>query len=302
MGGRRILPTACMVLAACVGGLYWSSHHGAHRAVVATATSRAPVPAGQLFETRHYTIESTATASQTRDQAQAVESLFTAYTAFFAGMPSIHSPQAKLQLVLYRDSQEFHERSKASPWAEAYYSAPVCYAYVDVGQPNPYHWVIHEATHQLNHEIAHFKIEKWANEGLATYFGTSSIDAHGLHPGSIDVHTYPIWWLASLSLSGDMQRDIGDGKIIPLRFIVSGKGGPAFDTQVNLYYIEFWSLSHFLFHYRNGQYAGSYRKLIAEGGSLEGFERIVGPIDRIQSEWYGYLRREIAEVGSARRN
>jgi len=66
-----------------------------------------------------------------------------------------------------------------------------------------------------------------------------------------------------------------------------------------IYYIEYWSLSHFLFNYRNGQYASSYRKLIEEGGSLDGFERIVGPIDRIQDEWYGYLLQEIAEVRSA---
>ena len=298
---------AFIALVVCVGGVYLSQHrvvrisaHHSQRPIIMLATPQPTASFDQTIETEHYTIASTATAADTRAQAKAVESLFTAYTSFIAGTPERDKHLAKLKLVLYRNRQEFRAHSTASPWAEAYYSAPVCYAYVDAGQPNPYHWMIHEGTHQLNDQVAHFRIAKWANEGLASYFGTSRIDAQGLHPGVIDVHTYPIWWLSSLSLSGNLQRDIDDGKLIALRAIVSGNGGPAVDTHVNLYYIEYWSLSHFLFHYRNGQYAGRYRKLIDEGGSLQGFERIVGPMDRIQGEWYGYLQQEIAEVGNKR--
>jgi len=56
-----------------------------------------------------------------------------------------------------------------------------------------------------------------------------------------------------------------------------------------------------LFHYEGGKYSGKYRELIAEGGLLESFEKKIGPIDRIQREWYNYLQQEISEVNTSAR-
>ncbi len=47
-----------------------------------------------------------------------------------------------------------------------------------------------------------------------------------------------------------------------------------------------WSLSHILFHAENGRYAEGCERLIAEGGTLANFERLIGPADRIEYEWY----------------
>ncbi len=151
--------------------------------------------------------------------------------------------------------------------------------------------MVHEAVHQLNHEVARFDLAKWADEGIAEYFSTSEIDAQGLHLGQIDRHTYPIWWLGKMELSGDIRKDIERSKIIPLAAIVSGSGGPDIDEHFNLYYIHWWSLSHFLFHYENGKYRQAYLQVIAAGGTVEAFEKHIGPIDRIQQQWYEYLRR-----------
>jgi hypothetical protein len=96
--------------------------------------------------------------------------------------------------------------------------------------------------------------------------------------------------LSKIALTGDLQGDIASGKFIRLRAIVTGKGGPDINRNVNLYYIEYWSLTHFLFHYRDGKYAARYRQLIATAGTLENFEQIIGPIDQIQVEWYAYLQ------------
>jgi len=153
--------------------------------------------------------------------------------------------------------------------------------------------MIHEATHQLNNELANLKAPKWINEGLATYFGTSKIEHGKLLPGNIDKNTYPIWWLSSLDLSGNVRSDIAKGGIIPLRSIITGNGGPDINQNVNLYYVEYWSFTHFLFHYQNGVYAERYKKLIVRGGSLEDFEGIIGPLDQVQTEWYGYLQQKI---------
>ena len=293
--GVRVSIIALGVLgsAYAVWHLLPSSGTGTER--VAAAARKAP--AALVTETKHYAITSTASASHTKRVAAAVESLHGAYTTFFSDVPGIRQERTKLKLVLYRDRQEFQANNHSSPWAEAYYRPPTSYAYYAEGYPNPYHWMVHEATHQLNREVAGFKRVQWIDEGLASYFGSSQIEQGALRPGSIDADTYPIWWLRSLALSGDLQEDIARRRIIPLRALVSGTG-PPIAQHVNLYYIEFWSLTHFLFHYENGRYADRYRELIAKDASLESFEATIGPIDRIQAQWYGYLRERITEVNA----
>jgi hypothetical protein len=294
----KILLTITILIAAYFGRNYWLEKHGhgiKPSTNIANAKLQKLLAIGGKSETAHYLISSTATPEQTALVAAAVESLYVAYGDFFKDRVQNNKNPEKLKLMLYKDRKEFSVYNRSSSWAEAYYLAPVCYAYYSDEQANPYHWMIHEATHQLNNELAHFKIPKWINEGLATYFGTSKIEHGVLLPGNIDKNTYPIWWLSSLDLSGNFQADIGKGKTIPLRAIITGKGGPDINKQVNLYYLEYWSFTHFLFHYKNGRYAQRYKQLISEGGSLESFERLIGPVEQIESEWYGYLQQKIIE-------
>jgi hypothetical protein len=243
----------------------------------------------------HYAISSTADTAQTRQVMHAVEQLRAAYSAFFPEVRAQREDGQKLKLRLYRDQAEFKANNRSSPWAEAYYQTPVCHAYYGVGERNPYHWMLHEATHQLNRELAGFPRVRWSDEGLASYFGASKLEDGKLVPGTIDGNAYPIWWLSSLALSGDLADDIAHGRIISLRAVIDGSG-PPIGQRVNLYYIEFWSLSHFLFHYNGGQYAQGYRRLLAQGGSVEAFEAEIGPVARVQEQWYGYLREMSSRV------
>jgi len=149
--------------------------------------------------------------------------------------------------------------------------------------------MLHEAVHQLNHEVARLHIPKWADEGLAEYFSTSRIRDGSLVPGLVDPDTYPVWWVPDMPLSGNLREDIESGRIIPLRAIVSGDGGPDMDESFNLYYIHWWSLAHFLFHGGGGRYREAFLREVRDGGSLESFERHIGPVDQIQAEWYAYL-------------
>lgn len=283
--------------AAYFGRNYWLELYDDAKKLQATQNEKTAGETGDAFlagiktETEHYLISSTAKPQQTAQVAGTVESLHAAYAEFFKGYLPAGAKPEKMKLMLYRNREEFSAHNKSNSWAEAYYSASICHAYYSEQYPNPYHWMIHEATHQLNNEVAHFKTPKWINEGLASYFGTSRIENRRLLPGKIDMSAYPAWWLSDISLSGDIRKDMAEGRIIPLHQIIEGKGGPDINRHVNLYYIEYWSFSHFLFHYENGIYASSYKKLIAEGGSLESFERTIGPVDRIQDEWYGYLRQ-----------
>lgn len=256
-------------------------------------------------ETAHYHIYSTATDGQIQLVSEAVESLHAAYMGYFP-KSSNPSQQGKLTLVLYKDRDEFKRNNRSSPWAEAYYLSPRSYAYYAADARNPHHWMIHEATHQLSREVSGFKRIKWIDEGLASYFGASRISHGKLEPGEIDENTYPIWWLADYSLTGMLEQDIASRQFIPLEQLITGRGGPDINQHFNQYYIHYWSLSHFLFHYRGGLYAERYKRLIAEGGSVENFRQIVGPLDRVQAEWYEYLLQAVrrAESGelSAQRN
>lgn len=260
-------------------------------------TQRHPslLPGVATTESAHYRIHSTATAQQTAQVTQAVEALYGRYASVF---PVAGRRTEKLTLVLYRNRAEFKHNNHSRPWAEAYYLPPRSYAYFDANARNPYHWMLHEATHQLMREVSGFPRAKWVDEGVAGYFGASRLAGGMLRLGEPDPDAYPIWWLSNHALTGDLEHDIASGQVIPLEQLISGQGGPDENRYFNLYYIHYWSLTHFLFHYRDGQYAERYRQLISEGGTLENFTRLLGPPERIQQEWYDHLLR-IVEQGHA---
>ena len=109
-----------------------------------------PTPArleAKTFATDHYTVETRATDAQTRQVAAAAESLRAAYLLQFPEAAA-RVRGAKHQLVLYRDRDDFKAHNRSRPWAEAYYLEPACHAYIGEGEPNPTHWMVHEATHQ----------------------------------------------------------------------------------------------------------------------------------------------------------
>lgn len=245
------------------------------------------------LESEHYICFSTATVSETQQILNVAESLFESYTRFFGDLKT--SNPKKLKLKLYKDRDEFKSYNMLSGWAEAFYLKPYCHQYYSDEEANPYHWMIHEATHQLNAEVAGFKLAKWLDEGIAEYFGTSTFENDLLTTGRIDVDTYPIWWLDTMNLSGDLDKDIAALKIIPLKAIITNKNGPDLDEYFNLYYIHWWSLTHFLIHYKDGQHKEAFFDLVNDGGTLEAFERHIGPVADIQPKWYGYLQKKIAD-------
>ena len=285
MTRRTAIIAASLVLAAsAVGIVAWTSTQLARPVAPAPRTV---IPAGaQLLQTVHYRVHSTATPAQTQEVADAVESLHAAYLSLFA--EQVAPSTAPLTLVLYRDADEFARSNRSRPWAEAYYLRPACYAYYGGGRANPYHWMLHEAVHQLNTEVAGWRLPAWANEGIASYLGASWLENGVLTPGRSDPDTYPLWWLSRMQLSGRPEADIAAARFIPLRDLLEGRG-PGIDRHVNLYYLHYWGLTHFLFHYDKGRYAAAYKQLLARGASTSDFERLIGPIETIEKAWYAYL-------------
>ncbi len=287
---KRIVPV--LLLGTAIAAiLAWSlGHRSAQRATPALVA-----PAPQRVVTRHFTITSTASPAQTRLVAEKIELLHDAWVAFLGDSLGHDRDKGGLQLILFKDRSEFQAHNDSMPWAEAFYRAPASRAYFASSAANPCHWMLHEVTHQLNDQVAHLKLRLWISEGLASYFGTSAIVDGKLVPGDIDPDTYPIWWLSKMELTGNLQADIAKMRIIPLRTLISESGPLASGEDINLHYIEYWSLTYFLLHGEHGKYAAGYRRLLTEGGSLAAFEATIGPVETIERQWYAYLRGKAAD-------
>jgi len=240
------------------------------------------IPAGAVVvDTQHYRIHSTASAGHAADIGEALEALHAAY----AGMFPIPDASSKFAVVLYGSRAEFSRHNRSSPWAEAFYLDPACYAYFEVGARNPYHWALHEAVHQLARKGSGFRRNRWIDEGLASYFSASRRANGRLQPGNIDPTAYPVWWLTDVRVTSGMP--------IPLDVLLSGKGGPEVNTHVNQYYLSAWSLTHFLIHHDGGRYAAAYRAFLEAGADPNAFTRHIGPIDEIEAAWIPYFESQV---------
>lgn len=242
-----------------------------------------------IKETEHYIIYSTATKVQTNQIAQVAEIVYKGYLQFSDQLGLKVRPHPKLKMKLFKNREEFRRCNPNIGWVEAFYRRPYCYQYYSSSETNPYHWMMHEATHQLNAEGAYLLLPQWIEEGIACYLSTSRIINESLCLGEIDIHSYPVWWLNSMVLSGDLDTDRNNLSIIPLGVIISGRGGPDVNKYFNLYYLHWWTLTHFLMQYEGGKYRTGFSQLITNGGGLDAFEKYIGKIEHIEKEWYEYV-------------
>lgn len=248
------------------------------------------------FETEHYRIESTATAEQTREIGHVAEIVYRGYGELADRLQLKIRAHSKLKMRLFKDRDEFRLCNRVYDWAEAFYRTPYCYQYYSADEAHPYHWMMHEATHQLNAEAAYLRLPQWLDEGLAGYVSTSRIVDDRLRLGQIDTNTYPVWWLDSMSLSGDLDADKNDGRIIPLRAIVSGQGGPDLNQKFNLYYLHWWSLAHFLMEGQQGTHRAGLGQVIQDGANLAVFEKHIGPIEDVERRWYNHVHDLVQQL------
>jgi len=240
------------------------------------------------LETSHFAIASSATRQQTDDTARAIELLYSAYSNHLGALPGYQREHPPLKVKLFRDRAEFRRINPGLGWAEAYYREPYCRAYYSADEINPCHWMLHESVHQLNHEVAHLKLEKWLDEGLAEYFSTSQLRDDQLVVGRIDPNTYPVWWIDELATNPTLEENLRNGSVIPLRAIITNRGGPSMNRHFNLYYLHWWTLVHFLFE--SPEHHASATTLLGRGGGLAAFEELIGPVEPVQSEWHAYVR------------
>ncbi|HTE39337.1 MAG TPA: DUF1570 domain-containing protein [Steroidobacteraceae bacterium] len=250
------------------------SQAGAHIETRPPGTAHA-----KTLKTNHYRLYYTATDEQAKSVGLAAEKLFEAYTALFQASTS--GTNEKLTLVLYRHRAEFKRNNKSRPWAEAFYLWPNCYAYYDAANPSSYHWMLHEATHQLSAEVSDYKRNLWIEEGLASHFATSRLSEEKLEPGEIDWRTYPAWGMRALAMGRSSSLNARPPRLIPLEQLLVNQGGGSVDERFNLYYLSAWSLTHFLMHFEGGKYFDGYKRYLASSGSLQEFAAKIGPLGGI---------------------
>src|SRR5262245_22057599 len=241
------------------------------------------------LDTTHHSIPSTATQEQTERTAQALELLYYAYSNRFQSLPGWQVTHSKMRVKLFKDRAEFRRINPGLGWAEAFYRKPYCRAYFAADESNPYHWMLHESVHQLNEEVAQLKLAKWLDEGLADYFATSQLNSNALAVGLIDPETYPVWWLDEIATEFGLAENIRNGSVIPLRSIITNRGGPSLNRHFNLYYLHWWTLTLFVFE--SPQHRDRAPALLEQGGGVEAFERLIGPVEQVQVEWHAYVRQ-----------
>lgn len=239
------------------------------------------------IETNQHIIYSTATRDQTESTLAMLESLYNIYSNRFGGLSDFQPSHPKLKLRLYKDRNEMRKINPGLGWAEAYYRAPYCRAYFSAKEPNPFHWMLHESVHQLNQEVAHLHLEKWLEEGLADYFGTCRLETNHIIAGTVDPNTYPVWWLEIIATSSNLQSNIQNGSVIPLKAIITNHGGPSLNRQFNLYYLHWWTLTRFIFE--DPRYRSHANNLVQARGGLKAFEQWIGPVEIIEKEWHEYV-------------
>lgn len=250
------------------------------------------------LQTSHHTIYSSATRRQTEDTAHTLDLLYTAYSNRFGALPRYARAHPRLKVKLFKDRSEFRKVNPNLGWAEAFYREPYCQAYFSEAEANPYHWMLHESVHQLNNEVAHVKLEKWLEEGLAAYFSTSRLEHGQLALGRVDPDAYPAWWIDDLATGADLAENLSNGSVIPLRIIITNQGGPKMKSHFNLYYLHWWSLTHFLFE--SPLYRSRALELIKRGGTLQSVEQLLAPVEQVQTEWHSYIRQLKAAIREER--
>jgi hypothetical protein len=65
-------------------------------------------------------------------------------------------------------------------------------------------------------------------------------------------------------------------------------------SHFNLYYLHWWTLTHFIFE--SPQHRTQALQLVQLGGGLSAFEQCLGPIERVQADWHAYVRKLKADL------
>ena len=166
--------------------------------------------------------------------------------------------------------------------------------------------LMHEAVHMLNHERiyeAGARPSPWFEEGMATYFGASQVDSRlGIDPGEIRRSGTIVTGTVRLQFDPRAQlfayrraRDT-DGPVELRALVATGPDDPGWRAPAaSRTYGASWTLVHFLLHGDKGRLRArflEYAALEARGaGGPAAFERLLGPLEPLETAWHDYEER-----------
>jgi hypothetical protein len=233
------------------------------------------------MDSTHYHLWTSASASRGSQALGAAEILHRSWTAW-AG--TSHGKR-RHNLRLFASRSEMRRALPGLGWAEAIYHDDLCDQYDDPHAERPWHWLVHEGTHQLAAEDARLHLPRWANEGLACLFSASRTRNKSLVLGSVDAETYPVWWLRRKPLAGTLQQDLARGNLVLPSRILSEPDTLDISSSVNAHYLTWWSMAHF-FHTTDSV---AWRNWVFHDGSKAGLLRRYGPAATLDARWYKHV-------------
>ncbi|MEQ1893746.1 MAG: DUF1570 domain-containing protein, partial [Planctomycetota bacterium] len=260
---------------------------------------------GWKKETKHFDIQSNTSPEILDYYADLLETYYDMMDARVGINPSPTLKRQKMKVFVYKNRPEFTELTKVPAGVAGFFSPSQgeLHFYHDYQDPSVSEWIaLHEGTHLLT-----FLIEPqadpviWINEGVADYFGSSSIGRDA--KGRLTIT------LGQLSLNRvlEVQEAMAEAKHIPLEklFMIPDQEFNAFE------YAHAWSFVYFL--NSRPEYEKGFKKFfkdfytIAKGvaydkdpvGNKYGFLKIVPPaevrrllLDRLGVKDVAKLERE----------
>lgn len=127
----------------------------------------------------------------------------------------------------------------------------------------------------------------WYHEGLASYYGGSSI-----REGRFEAGSYLSGGQSEVTLKR-LQQAILAREALPLDNIVDAGAAEFLGDHYDLFYSQSWMFVHFLQHAQNGKYRARWLKVVADlrrnDGGVEYFKRVFGfAPSHLQEEWQQY--------------
>lgn len=253
-------------------------------------------------ETEHYTLQIDRNAADTLkltdDATRIMEVIFTKYQDAFRSEGKL----SQKPIARFYGTKEAYWKSGAPRQSAAYYR-PDTKELVGYSDDESFNIMCHEGCHQFfDLSFPGFFMQEdlpmWFSEGLADAFGAGDIRGKELYIFSLK--GIAKWRLPVLKTQVLKQK-----QYTPLRSLIT-MGQKDFMADAGLHYAQAWSFCHFLWNYPELDAGkGKYREVVIK--LIEGFKagrarddvykeafQLNGkalPIDDLQDEWMGYLKK-----------
>lgn len=191
-----------------------------------------------------------------------LESHFDQYRWTFQGDISLRNARQGLDVVFFKSIDEYSswvaQKKLGFTFQTAGYYDPeleASFFYRDSGYGGLWRVLIHELTHQFNHEVLGAAFASWINEGLAVYFETATVGKD---------YKLTTSWIHHEYLSVLKSRGTLDGNYVALEQLMAARGID--DTKatgnipVRQAYAHAWGWAYFLLHG-----GGKLRAMFREG-------------------------------------